>query len=175
MSSRDDFTTPVAPTNTRPPRKRRDPDDPQTAAAVATPPAAAPNPPTADAPVGETPRTDVAAPAGGGTLGHVLAPPTTGDDSQTGQTHDSVSVLVGLARMRQVPVDPYADYVSDGTRKLRWVQAAIEQVAQLTNRTRQEVETRALLGIEPLPTDVLEANWQAVYGYKRSEYQPPHR
>lgn len=173
MSSRTDpFAVPVEPTNTRRPR-RRDPDAPtETAAAVATPPAAAPNPTGQEAAVAHTDTT-------GGTLGAVLAPntTTTSGDQRTTTTpaQDSISVLTGLARMRQTPVDPYTDYVGDGTRKLRWVQQAIEQVAQLTGRTRQDVETRALLGLEPLPADVLEANWRAIYGYPRSQYQPPNR
>lgn len=169
MSSRTDpFAVPVEPTNIRRPR-RRDPDEtPETAAAVATPPAAAPT---------TTPQAAAVAHAdtAGGTLGAVLAPTTTTPGDEPTPGHDSVSVLTGLARMRQTPVDPYTDYVGDGTRKLRWIQSAIEQVAHLTGRTRQDVETRALLGIEPLPADVVEANWRALYGYPRSQYQPPNR
>jgi hypothetical protein len=112
---------------------------------------------------------------GGGTLDHVLTPNTTtadpGHHPGPGAT-DSVHVLAGLARMRLAPVDPHKDWVSDATRKLRWIQMSIEQIAQLTGRTRQDIETRALLGTEPLPADVLDANWLAVYGYPRNHYQP---
>jgi hypothetical protein len=181
MTKQDPFTAPVTPANTRAPRRRRDPDadTTETAAAAATPPAAAPTTPDTPeqtpAPVVPPSRTSVAQTTDtttpGGTLGHVLASPTTPADGGQPDTPGSLAVLVGLARMRQVPVDPYSDFVADGTRKLRFVQKTIEQVASLSGRTRQDVETRALLGIEPLPDDVLEANWQAIYGYPRSEYQ----
>lgn len=178
MTKTDPFAAPVAPSNTPAPRRRRDPDDDTTApdpTPVAPPPAA---------PAAVPPSTGLApaAPAAqGGTLASVLNTTTTGSgptaaDPTTAATaakpQDSVSMLLGLARMRQAPVDPYNDYGPDGTRKLKWVQAAIDQVHRLTGRSRQEIETRALLGIEPLPDDVLEANWQALYGYPRSEYQP---
>lgn len=171
----DPFAQPVAPVNTGRGRKRRDPDDdpatPQTAAADTTPSAAATTTPTSPG----SPAADLAQtpPPAGGTLGPVLAPPTTPTADGGGTGHDSVSVLLGLARMRQQAVDPMADYVTDGTRTLRFVQQAIHQVAQLTGRTRQDVQTRALLGIERLPADVLEANFQAIYGYPRAQYQPP--
>ena len=176
MTKLDPFAAPVAPSNVTP-RRRRDPDadttapDPTPVATPAPPPApAAVQPSTGLAPA--------APPAAGGTLASVLTTTTTGP--QTGDpttttappAQDSVSMLLGLARMRQAPVDPYDDYAPNGTRKLKWVQAAIDQVHRLTGRSRQEIETRALLGIEPLPDDVLEANWQALYGYPRSEYQP---
>ncbi len=172
MTTNDPFAQPVAPSNTTR-SKRRDPDaapPTQTAAADTTPSAAATTVPTTPAPTGDLEHTP---PPTGGTLGPVLAPttgPATTGDQTGGQ--DSVSVLLGLARMRQNPVDPMNDYVTDGTRKLRYIQAAIHQVSQLTGRTRQDVETRALLGIEALPQDVLEANWQAIYGYPRDQYQP---
>jgi hypothetical protein len=191
--NRDNFTDPVPPANTpRARRARRDPDqdtqtpaDPTPAAAPTatgpngpgpTDPTPPPDPPTAPP---TTPGNGVAHNPGG-TLGPVLAPNTNTTTTNTSAPNsssgiqDSVAVLAGLARMRQNRVDPYNDWVADGTRNLRWVQAAIEHYAQLNGRTRQDVQTRALLGIEPIPADVLEANWLACYGYPRSQYQPPN-
>jgi hypothetical protein len=129
-------------------------------------------------PTAAYPRNQMAAPnTTGGTLGHVLAPETHAHHQTTPDApgQDSVSVLAGLARMRQAPTDPMADYTNDSTRKLRWIQAAITQYSNLTGRSRQDIETRALLGIEPIPRDVLDANWLALYNYPRDHYQPQQR
>jgi hypothetical protein len=174
-----EFAAPVTPSNTpRPARRRRDPDDttPQTAAVVATPPTAAPTTPPPQQVAAPQPPTGLAAThPTGGTLDHVLTPTTTAPGQPApapGQQTTSVDVLTGLARMRLTPVDPHKDYVADSTRELRWIANSIAQIANLTGRTRQDVKTRALLGIEPLPTDVLDANWLALYGYPRDQYRP---
>lgn len=158
-------------------RQRRDPDGDTPAAAPhhpdptpdPTPPAPHPGPPPAPQQQPAGPRGSELANPAGGTLASVL---TTGNHHQPGGGVDGVAMLAGLARMRQRPTDPMADYVSDSNRKLRWVQMAINQYAQLTGRTRQEVETAAMLGDHPIPADVLDANWLACYGYPRADYNP---
>lgn len=84
------------------------------------------------------PRAEVAA-AQDGLLEGLLA-----DKPNGGVTADQV--FGGLARLRTKTVDPMTDFVSDSTRKLKFVKAAIDHVAALTDRTLQDVETALLLG-----------------------------
>lgn len=169
MAKANDFTTPVVPANTRTVR-RRDPDDvtPQAAAAEATPPAAAPTPPPAPTPPTPVPgSTAVIADRSGGTLADVLAPDTTADQPTQ---PDSVTVLAGMARMRRAPTDPYRDLVPVGTRLPRAVADAIAQISALTGRRQQDILLRAVLGIEPLPDDVLDGQFLALYGRPRATF-----
>lgn len=73
------------------------------------------------------------------------------------------TMLLALAKMRTREVDPMADYVGDGTRKLRFVQDAINLYASLTGTTRQEVETAIFLGRDRLPEDALDAAYLNLY------------
>jgi hypothetical protein len=169
MTNRTDpFAAPVAADNPGGRRReRRDPDGDTAASAPHQPdptpdPAPAPQPGPAPAPH-TTPRAAAVATTGGGTLSSVLT---------NGAAPDSVSMLAGLAGLRRRAVDPMADYVGDGTRKLRWIQQAVRQYAMLTGRNAQETETAALLGLDPIPADVLDANWLDCYGYPREQYDP---
>jgi hypothetical protein len=85
---------------------------------------------------------------------------------------EGVAALASLGAMAERPVDPMTDWVGTGTRKPRWIAAAVKQYAQLSGREVQEVERDALLGIRPIPDDVLDAAWLRIYGYPRDRYNP---
>lgn len=76
-------------------------------------------------------------------------------------------LLAGLAAMRTRPVDPMTDFVPDGTRMLRWVQAAIAHQASMTGRTQQDVLRDALLGITPISPQLLDVHYLNLYGRER--------
>jgi hypothetical protein len=86
---------------------------------------------------------------------------------QDGQVTDSTAMLAGLVNLRRKTPDPMADYVADGTRMLRWVQATVAHVSALTGRTQQEVLRDALVGSTPLPADLLDAHYADLYGKTR--------
>jgi hypothetical protein len=174
----------VQPDNLRP-RRRRDPDDdtPTTPAppapAPAAPPAATqPEPAPQPGPTDPTPppapvNSAVAHPAPatpGGTLSTVLTAPNHAPSGHA--IPEGVAALAGLAAMRRRAVDPMQDWTGDGTRTPRWLSQAIRQFAQLTGRKTQDVQRDALLGVEPIPADILDANWLDCYGYPRDQYDP---
>lgn len=176
----------VAPHNVRPstgPSRRRDPDAAETPAPPAStaptpptptdptppPPPAAPEPVPAAQPV-NTPAVQPPPPAaGGGTLASVLTAP---NHRQHPSVSEGVAALAGLAGMAARPVDPLEDWGADGTRTPRWLAAAVRQYAVLTGRKTQEVQRDALLGVRPIPDDVLDAQWLHHYGYPREQYRP---
>lgn len=85
-----------------------------------------------------------------------------------GQTAEApVLTVLDLLSMRDRPVDPYADYAPDGTRQLKWIQDAVALVADMTGNSRQEVYRDALLGVRPLPADILDACYLHRYGQQR--------
>jgi hypothetical protein len=80
---------------------------------------------------------------------------------------DPDAIIAGLIKLRTKQVDPMTDWVGDGTRMPRWVQAAIAHEADLTPRTRQEIVRDALLGIRPLSEELLNLHYRALYGRDR--------
>jgi hypothetical protein len=72
-------------------------------------------------------------------------------------------MLVNMAAMRSRAVDPMADYVGDGTRKLRFIREALHHYASLTGRQIQEVETSIMLGGDRIPDDLLDAHYLNLY------------
>lgn len=150
QSSRRTPPPPVVDNN--PPRPRRE------APPVAEPtPAAPPVEPTATAaaPTVEQP---------GNSLASKLAS-STGHDGQAAP--DPAAMLLNLAAMRQQQVDPMLDYVADGTRQLRWVQAAVQHYAAMTGRSQQDITRDAMLGVHPIPAELLDAHYQLIYGRPR--------
>jgi hypothetical protein len=159
MSGKDDFSTPVR-TDPAPRRStRRDPDaaPPATVQPAAAPPVTHTPPPAAPSPGN---------PAAGETLADVFTSVKSGDTSVS----EGVAALSALAGMRRKAVDPFRDWVPDGNRLPRFVSNAIRQTALLTGAKVQDVHRDAVLGIRPLPEDVLDANWLDLYGYPRSQY-----
>lgn len=146
QSSRRTPPPPVVDNN--PPRPRRE------APPVAEPTPAAPPAPAAERTV-EQP---------GNSLASKLAS-STGHDGQTGP--DPAAMLLNLAAMRQQQVDPMLDYVADGTRALRWVQAAVQHYAAMTGRSQQDITRDAMLGVHPIPVELLDAHYQLTYGRPR--------
>lgn len=178
----------VTPDN-RPRRQRRDPDadTPPPAAAVPPPvpeanrptepgpadplpqppgPAQPPTVPRATPPAVSTPGNG----AGGGTLASVLTAPNRHSNGHS--VSEGVAALAALAGMSTRPTDPMADWTGDGTRIPRFVAAAARQYATLTGRKTQEIYRNALLGLDPIPVDLLDANWLNLYGFPRDQYDP---
>lgn len=146
---------PVNDPNPPAPRRAAPPDTPVAPTAPTTPPR--------EPETGGT----VAHPAGQGDLLASLLAPAGRPDGQNAPVTDAAAMLLNLAAMRKQTVDPMSDYVGDGTRKLRFVQDAISHYAALTGQTRQDIERDALLGITPIPTDLLDAHYQLLYGRPR--------
>jgi hypothetical protein len=101
-----------------------------------------------------------------GVLASLLA--SNGDGEQAGP--DTAQVMAGLVGLRRRPVDPMNDYVADGTRELRWVQAAIAHQAALTGQTQQEIKRDALLGVRPISAELLDAHYKDTYGQDRPRH-----
>lgn len=121
-----------------------------------TPPPRRVAPPQEPAPAVEADQS-VAVP-GEGALSDVLGESTGTDIS---------SIVDGLVRLRRKAVDPMEDWVADGTRQLRWIQAAIAHQAAMTNSTQQKVLRDALLGEAPLSPEFLDAYHREFYGKPR--------
>lgn len=80
---------------------------------------------------------------------------------------EAARVLSGLVGLRRKQVDPDTDYVADGTRLPRYVQAAIRHEAALRGRPAQEIVRDVLLGRRPLSAELLDAHYLDIYGYPR--------
>jgi hypothetical protein len=133
---------------------------PANLAAAAAMTAPAPTP----APVAVPPAVEQARPEPqGDLLASLLAstPPPTAE--ATAPMSDGAAMLLNLAAMRQQQVDPMTDYAADGTRMLRFVQAAVQHYASLTGTSQQQVLRDALLGVRPLPAELLDAHYLHLY------------
>lgn len=128
---------------------------------------ARPAPPETAAPPVEASNTVAPRPAEqpDGSLASKLAS-STGHDGQQAAA-DPAAMLMNLAAMRQQQVDPMLDYVADGTRMLRWVQAAVQHYAAMTGKSQQDIYRDALLGIAPIPPELLDAHFQLINGRPR--------
>ena len=140
--------------------------------ATPTPPAPqpSPNPP---APAAPNPDSRGVAVRNGDLVSTLLA--GKGPGPQTGEPPQDPGPAVtvqDMIRLRRKHKDPFQDYVNDGTRMLAWVQDTIALVANLTGRTLQEVTRDALLGVRPLPKDLLAQHFQERYGYPMPEGVP---
>lgn len=159
MSS--EFDEPIQPDNIRTRRKHRpDPD--------ATSPAT-PAPVTEQAHLPEQRRATTPPASDGGLLASMIASKQAAplNQERLPPTPDVTLNLGDLIRARRRRVDPFEDWTGDGTRQLPWIQDAITIVADLTGRTRQEVQRDAILGITPIPPEVLDGTFQERYGYRR--------
>lgn len=99
----------------------------------------------------------------GDLLASLLASNTPPAPEAAAPLSDGAAMLLNLAAMRQQQVDPMTDYVGDGTRMLRWVQAAVQHYASLTGTSQQQVLRDALLGIRPVPDELLDAHYLHIY------------
>lgn len=171
--------TPVPPQPAAPPAQPAAP--PQPATVPAPQPAPEPEPARATEPEPETPAAPAEAPrrqqaprrtrerpaaqppSQDVDLSRVLSnQPVTADD----QPPRSLS-LQEMLSLRRKRVDPLNDFGPDGTRQLVWVQDAVKLVSDLTGYTQQEVYRDAVLGIRPLPPELLDETFANRYGYPR--------
>lgn len=133
------------------------------------PPVVNTNPaPRREPPQESVPSTAVAHPQGqelAGPLASLLAD----DDGTPHAGEEEVqSMLAGIIGLRSAPVDPMKDYGgANGTRLLRWVASAIATQSALTKVSQQQILNEALLGIQPISSRLLDAEFRALYGRSR--------
>ncbi|MEV4122896.1 hypothetical protein [Micromonospora sp. NPDC049645] len=155
----------------RAPRPAEPADEATPAAQVPQQPEQASTPEPAAPPVAPVPQPTTPAPAGT-TLAHQgdeQFAPYPGGHLLSG---DSVSVLSGLHKLRRKPINPMTDYASDSTRVPRFIKMAAVQVNALTGRNMQEIYRDAILGIAPLPDDVIAAALVELYGPHMQDWRP---